>query len=283
MAAILRNGRSPCLTTYVSPAVRVCQAAYDAGIDLSGARFSVGGEPATPARLTAIRRVGAEVHIHYGTTEGGNLGRGCMAPEAPDDVHFRHDRCALIQPGDGASTVLPSHALLITSLLPRARLILLNVCLGDEAVLVQRHCGCPLERCGATTHLHSIRSFEKLTAGGMTFADADVIRVVEQELPAHFGGGPTDYQVVDEENADGTPGVRLLVHPRLGPLDDEAVRRAFLEGIGWGSGVEHVMALAWHDAGLPTICRRPPEATPGGKIQHVHLHRGERAEAPLPA
>ena len=72
---------------------------------------------------------------------------------------------------------------------------------------------------GWTTHLREIRSHEKLTAGGMTFLDTDLIRVLEEVLPARFGGAPTDYQLVEEEAAEGQPRVRLLVHPRIGAVD----------------------------------------------------------------
>jgi hypothetical protein len=74
-------------------------------------------------------------------------------------------------------------------------MVLLNLSLGDHARLERRACGCPLERLGWDTHLETIRSFEKLTAAGMNFLDVDVIRVLEEILPARFGGGPTDYQL----------------------------------------------------------------------------------------
>jgi hypothetical protein len=91
--------------------------------------------------------------------------------------------------------------------------------MGDQAIVVQRACGCPLEQLGWVTHLHTIRSYEKLTGGGMTFLDTDVIRVLEEELPARFGGTPTDYQLLEEEADDGQPRLQLLVHPRVGPLN----------------------------------------------------------------
>ena len=37
----------------------------------------------------------------------------------------------------------------------------------------------------------------------MTFLDSDVIRVLEEVLPARFGGGPTDFQLVEQEDDDG--------------------------------------------------------------------------------
>ena len=87
--------------------------------------------------------------------------------------------------------ILPAEALLLTSLRSTAPVILLNASMGDQGFMVARRCDCPLERVGWTTHLHTIRSYEKLTAGGMTFLDTDVVRVLEQTLPATFGGAPT--------------------------------------------------------------------------------------------
>jgi len=275
MVEVIKSGRIPHLYAYASCAVRVCQAALDSGMELRGAQFMTGGEPTTTARLAVIRRVGAAAQIHYGAQEAGGLGRSCLMPEFVDDVHFLEDRYALVQRDIGGRSNLLPQTLLISTLLPRARLVLLNVSLGDQATVVKRHCGCPLEKLGLKTHLHTIRSFEKLTAGGVTFLDTDVIRVLEDVLPARFGGAPTDFQLVDESTGDGVPRVRLLVNPRLGPLDSDAVRQAFLEGIGEGSGVERVMMLTWRDAGLPIVEREAPKLTGGGKIQHVHFGRAK--------
>ena len=44
--------------------------------------------------------------------------------------------------------------------------------LQAAAQIEQRPCGCLLGALGLTTHLSEIRSFEKLTGAGMTFADA---------------------------------------------------------------------------------------------------------------
>jgi len=277
MAATLRSGRTPQLYTYASCAVRLCQTAMDGGIDLRGAQFIVGGEPITASRLATIERTGATPHVSAGSAETTFMGRGCLRRQAPDDLHLPHDRLSMIQPLDFPTPNLPPQALLVTSLfLPMAKLIMLNVSLGDQAELSHRSCGCPLEKLGWTTHIHTIRSFEKLSAGGMTFSDADLVRVLEEVFPAKYGGGPTDYQLVDEESADGKPKVRLLVHPRLGPMDPAQVRQTFLDAIGAGSGVERVMMLVWRDAGLPIVERETPRVTGGGKILHVHLDRPNR-------
>ena len=168
---------------------------------------------------------------------------------------------------------LPPSALLVTSLRMTAPLVLLNAGLGDQAVVADRRCGCPLERLGWTTHLHTIRSYEKLTAGGMTFLDADAIRVLEEVLPARFGGVPTDYQLVEEEADGGPPRVRLLVRPEVGPLDPSAVAEAFLGALATGEGAERIMGQVWRDSQVLRVERRAPFATPSGKILHLHLER----------
>ncbi len=274
MSDVLHAGGTPHLTTYASTAVRLCQVSAAAGVDLRGAQFTVSGEPVTTARLAAIRRTGAVAVPRCGTSEAGVIGYGCLAPQASDDLHFYHDVNAVIQPGiSKGAQKLPARSLLLTALRPTARMILLNVSLGDQAELVQRACGCPLEQEGWTTHVHTIRSFEKLTAGGMTFLDVDVIRALEEVLPARFGGGPTDYQLLEEEIEGGRPCLRLLVHPAIGPVAEEAVIDTFLQAIGHGSGVERVMALQWREACLLRVEREAPRATAVGKILHIHLER----------
>jgi hypothetical protein len=272
MAEVLRSGRTPHLWTFASSAVLVARRAAAVGLDLNGARFTGGGEPTTDARRAVVRSAGAELLPRFGTTETDILGYACAQPEVPDDMHFLHDRHAVIRPGpDAAASGLPPRALLVSSLLPSAPITLLNASLGDLASLGVRGCGCPLEREGWATHVWDVRSYEKLTAGGITFLDTDVIRVLEETLPGRFGGAPTDYQLLEEEAADGAPRVTLLVHPAVGTLDPAAVADAFLEAIGGGSGGERIMELQWRDAAVLRVERRPPVATASGKILHLHV------------
>jgi hypothetical protein len=87
----------------------------------------------------------------------------------------------------------------------------LNALLGDQAVVLSRDCGCPFERLGWTLHAHTIRSDEKVTAAGMNFSDGELIHVLEEVLPARFGGTPTHYQLAEDEDGAwsgswGSPG-----------------------------------------------------------------------------
>ena len=271
MARVLREGDVPHLHTYSSAAAGIAKTALDMGRDLSGARFTMGGEPTTPARLAVVRKAGAYAIPYYSSVDSGPIAYGCCRPDAPDDMHALRDFQVIVQAGDdGAARGLPARALLLSSLRETAPYLLFNVSLGDCAVMERRACGCPLEQEGWTAHLREVRSFEKLTAGGMTFLDVDLIRVLEEELPRRFGGGPTDYQLVEGESEMGRPVLRLLVHPRLGDLDPPLVVTAFLDAISVGSGAERVMGLAWRDAGTVRVDRRPPMRTSAGKILHLH-------------
>jgi hypothetical protein len=78
---------------------------------------------------------------------------------------------------------------------------------------------------------------------------------------------------VEEEDRDGAARLRLVVHPGVGPLDPEAVAGAFVEALGRGSGAERVMGLAWREAALVRVERRPPLATASGKLLHLHVGR----------
>jgi hypothetical protein len=270
-----RRGGTPHLYGFTSPVVRLCEAALAAGLDFAGARFTVTGEPVTAARLAAIRASGAEATLDYGCAEaGGPVSYGCLRPTAADEVHFCDDLHALIQPGPGLPhPAAPARAVLLSSLRMSAPVILLNVSLGDRAHVTRRRCGCPLEAHGWDTHLDTIRSFEKLTAGGMTFLDVDIAAVLEADLPARFGGGPADYQLLEVEREDGGAGVVLRVHPRVGPLDEGVVRDAFLDAIGAGAGAERIMAAYWRAAGVPGIQRKPPLLSEKGKLLHVWRSR----------
>lgn len=281
MARILRSGRTPHLWTFASSAVVLAKAAREAGIDLSHARFTVAGEPFTESRLAVMSGTGAEVTSRYGCSECGQIGLGCLAPTAPDDLHVLTDLHALIQP-DAPRSRPPVGAspLLVTSLRSTARLILLNASLGDVGVLADRACECPLAALGWTMHLHGIRTDEKLTAGGMNVPDWAVARVLEDVLPLRFGGVPTDYQLVEAEGEAGRAELRLLVRPDVGPVDSRQVAEAFLAALGPGSGAERIMALTWREGSVLRVERRAPISTANGKIQpvcRVPARRGSRA------
>ncbi len=270
MASVIAVGSRPYLFTFTSSAVRLCRAALEAGIDLTGAMIMLAGEPITGARLEAIRPSGATGLPRYGSVETGPIGYGCLAPQEADDVHVLRDLQALIHPPEEAqvSSGLPDKALLVTALHPASPFLLLNASMGDQGELGQRACGCPLERLGYPDHIVSIRSFEKLTSEGATLLDRDVIQLLESVLPREIGGAPTDFQLVEREDGDGRSQLCLFVHPRLGELDDGLVKDAFLGGLERSGG--RTIGRLWRDADIITVIRAAPLSTRAGKIQHLH-------------
>ena len=256
MTSVLRAGGTPHLLTYATSAVRLSQAALAAGIDLRGARIWVGGEPLTPARAASIRQSGAEPWTRYATMESGAIAAGCLAPEASDDVHVYEDLHAVIQP-DAVEPggPFPPEALLVTAIRPTAPLLLINASTGDRAVRTRRQCGCALGRCGWTTHLRTVRSFEKLTAGGMTFLDAHVVlgprrdaagavRWRSDRLPAPGG----------RDGRGASPLCASSSTPGLPAVDPDGVVRVFLERLGdrLGAGAhdgEGLAGLRFRDGG----------------------------------
>jgi hypothetical protein len=273
LRSVLDRDETPHLLSYTTSAVRLAEHALAAGVDLTGAELTMGGEPVSASRVATIRQTGARVVPRYAMTEAGLVAEGCLDPVASDEMHVLSDLVAVIQPGRPAGA-LPADGMLVTSLRRSAPLILLNVATGDRVTLGERRCGCAFEALGWTGRLAEVRSDTTLTAAGMTVPDADVGAILESVLPRRFGGSATDFQLVEETDARH-PVLRLRIHPALGPLDDAAVRGAFLEAVAGISPAARVASLAWAAAGVVVVERQPPLPTVGGKVLHVHrVHRG---------
>jgi hypothetical protein len=273
LAALLRAGKRIVVTTYASSAVRISAAALDQGVDLRGVCYLTLGEPFTPGKHRTVAASGARTLVSYGFAEGGILGFACGTPLAPDDVHFFTDCCGLVQHRRAVGAGGPEvEAVLVTSLLPSAPKILLNVETGDYGVVERRPCGCALGACGLTTHLSQIRSFEKLSGEGMTFAQTDLLHVLDDVLPAHFGGTGADYQVLEHEE-DGITRLSLIISPRVGELEAGRARDVFLEALGRSGSLERLGAEFWRRAQTVVVRREWPRPTRAGKILPFQIER----------
>ena len=279
LAGRARRGETDCVTTTASAAVRAATAARDLRLSLDGVTFVVLGEPFTPAKQAALTDAGIRPIVLYGCMEGPAEAYGCATPKSPDDCHVFTDAYAFVPRPRADGAAVAADALMVTSLLPSAPKLLLNLEVGDQATLERRDCGCALGALGLRTHISDIRSYEKLTGEGVTFARTGLIRILEETLPARFGGGVSDYQVLEEEDAEGLLRLHLLVSPRVGPLDEAALERAFLAEIGRTEPDRH-MATVWQRAGTVRVRRQAPIVTPGSKIQPFHSAR--RATRPSP-
>jgi hypothetical protein len=271
LAAMKRRGTPALLDSSASSAVRTCVAAQRHHLDIRGTFFRVGGEPFTPAKARVIADAGGLATPHYSMSEVGRIAMGCAAPNALDDMHVLLDKFALIQRdrsmGGNGRTV---QTIFLTTLHPTTPKIMLNVETDDYAVLEHRECGCPIGQEGYPLHIHSLRSIEKLSSEGMSFIGSDLLDLVEDVLPAGFGGSPTDYQFVEEEEG-GLPKVSLLISPRLGAIDEASVVEVVLEALASHSGGTQMMAEVWRGGSTLRVVRNEPNVTAGAKILPLHV------------
>ena len=194
----------------------------------------------------------------------------CAARRNPDEVHLLLDKLAVLRRDVQARTRRVEGGLVLTTLWSRAPHLLLNLESDDTAVVEHGRCDCALGELGLSTRLHTIRSWEKLTTEGMTFTAGLTVRLIEEVLPKRFGGGPTDYQLV-EDRSGPISVVRILVSPRVGPVDAEAVRETALSALAAAGVGPRFMAESWGDAGLPRVERGEPYATGTPKILPLHV------------
>jgi len=254
------------LVARTSSAVRIALLARERGMDISSTHFVTSGEPLTPRREQEIKATGCSVSVAYSSGETGGMGRGCRN-SIGDDVHVLKAHLAMIQESRPVGSVsMTVDALRITTLLPTAPKIFINMENGDYARFATRPCGCKLDGLGLTDHLSQIRSFEKLTSEGMTFFAGDLARIVEEVLPAKFGGSPLDYQAIEEEGRNGLNHFTMLVSPKVGEVDEEKLVQTIFEELKKGGANNRRMGSIWEEAGTVRVRREEPQPTRGGKI-----------------
>jgi phenylacetate-coenzyme A ligase PaaK-like adenylate-forming protein len=274
-AGMLAAGRPPVLQVGVSPALAVVQAARADGLELGGAMFRLLGEPVTAARAAQFQAMGVRITQTYAASEVGWLADSCGAAGYDDDMHLLTDRVAVITHGRSLDGI-PVEPFLYTSLPAHARKLLLNVEIDDTGELFSKPCGCLLEKIGYTVHVRGVRSISKLTSHGRNVLGADIVRIMEETLPARFGGSPVHYQMVEEEGADGLPRLILRVHPEVGPLSDADLVTTVLDELRKGRPSYGVAADLWQQAEALRVERRAPLATGRGKVLPLYF-AGRRA------
>ena len=275
-----RTGEPLALFTTPSAAARLARAAHVSGHDLRGLTFMIAGEPVTQVVRSQIETTGARATVAYGSVELSGPSYSCATPAAPDDLHVMTDRFAVIP----RRRVLPDgpevDALLVTTLSGWAPKIALNAELGDYASIEDRACGCPLGTLGLRTHLSEVRSFEKITGEGVSFARTDLQQILEDTLPARFGGTNLDYQLAEHEAPDGARRIVVRVHPSVGHVDEAALRETILETLSQDGLVETHQAGLWRGAGSIEVQREAPVATQAGKVLPFQVLRHVSSERP---
>ena len=254
------------INTTVGRSVRITGAAREAGLDLTGAVIEMGGEPATEGKVKAIMESGARCYHTYNMFEFSQMAWGCANPSCVDDMHMSMDCFGLIGypyelPG-GKGTV---NALNITTLLPTAPLIMINAQIDDHGLVEHRSCGCPLEELGLTQHVSKVRSYSKLVTEGGALIGSDVVRVLEQVLPAKFGGSPTDYQLMEAEEASGITRLNLVISPKIRLADDQEALDAFWQALQDGPDSYAWVRNLWSQGKVLKVVRMEPHTSMRGK------------------
>jgi hypothetical protein len=264
LADQIQEGSPALFNCTPSSAVRICRAAEEHGLDISGSVFRLGGEPYTAGKARVVEAAGCRAASNYYGSEFGQAGISCGEPAALDDVHLTSDSLALVQSRQ-ESAAGQVGALYFTSLRLTARKVLLNVESGDYATLEQRTCGCPVEEVGFRRHFHTIRSYEKLATEGMTFVGSELHALVEEVLPGRFGGYPTDYQFVEEEEEEGLTRLGVVVNPRLGQIEDAQIVETVLAHLAERGNAQEEMSEIWRLGDTLQVLRREPHVTEASK------------------
>lgn len=283
LATLAARGTPALVNSNASSGTRICLAARERGLDIAGTVLRLGGEPLTPARARVVAATGARAITVYGMGEIGRIGLPCADASEVDDVHLLLDKLAVIRPVRQGAGAAPTPVMVFSTLDGSTPKLMLNVESDDYGELGTRPCGCLLGGLGLTTHLHTIRSHEKLTSEGMNFLGHDLIRLVEEVLPAAFGGGPTDYQFVEDEDERGLPVVQLVISPRLGSFQDGQVLACLSNFMARLPGGGTAYGDRWREAGALRVVRREPYTTSASKVLALHtmkskpeLRSGER-------
>ncbi len=274
MADLVKKHGKCVLSCQVSRAVRVCVAAQEAGIDLRGAAVKSGGEPPTPAKVQRIHDAGVHYISSYAMVGTGAMAAGCVLPVNGSDVHLFSDTCALFSfpyRVEGYDVEVP--AFNITTLLPQAAKLLLNVQMDDYGVVEERACGCELDSYGFHTHLRDIRSYSKLTGEGVTLIGSEVEKILETVLPARFGGSPLDYQLMESEDEQGLTRLYLIVSPRITLTDEQAAVEVLMDALGNSSGMAEAARSVWMRSETIKVKRMEPIWTRRGKMMPLHIEQ----------
>jgi hypothetical protein len=275
-AADLLREHGRCLI-YSNPsrAMRVCMAAEQAGINLHGAAFHGTEEALTAAKVGYLQSAGVKYVSNYGMVESNRIGAACAQPCEPGDVHLLKDAVALFSyPYVVERLGITVQAFNVTTLLPSASKVMLNVQMDDYGIIEERHCGCELESHGFTTHIRQIRSYAKLTGAGVTLIGTEMERILEEVLPARFGGTPLDYQMSEEEDEQGFTRLYVLVHPRIEITDEQQVVDVILQALRASSPMADATRTVWEPMQTIRVRRAEPVLTERGKLLPLHSRHG---------
>lgn len=251
LAAVPAQGA---LRGYASAVARVADEAVRIGRDLRGVALFTGGEPLTEARQQRIAASGASVYGRYVATEAGVMAGSTPCRVEPDDMHVYTSRVAFVVRED---------ALLVTGLSSDAGVVLFNTDLGDTGVITARACDCLFGALGLTTHVHGVRSLQRLTAEGMTVSVHAFTRAVAEAWRPF--GVSTDQVQLCTIGSGGATQLQVTIDPDAGALDAATLHATLLAALRAQGGALALAAGVWDAAGTLRIRRAALRQTAGAK------------------
>jgi hypothetical protein len=269
IVSVKRSGRLAFIRSGVSSATRVCGAAMERGLDISGTLFSTTGEGITEARRRLFDAAGVTAYGRYVISEIGTIGTTCRHVTG-NSVHLFDDTAAIIvhrRPAPYADADV--NALLFTTVHPDVSRVFINADMEDGGTLHPVRCDCTFSRVGYRTIIQDVQSFGKLSAHSMVLAGPPLLRILEDALPHRFGGAPGDFQLVEQEGR-AQKELRLRVSPRLGSLDSATVQDFFLRQIKTLYG-GNVSQRVWRATETFQVEVGEPYRTRTGKVHPIHL------------
>lgn len=271
----LATAGSAALTGYASSLTSAARYAVERGIDLTGVVAFPSSEPVTVGKLEAMRAAGIRPYPMYAFVPEGTMGLHCDA--CADEEYHLWEQDMVVVPrvrprGDGSDVT----AFCWTSLAEQAPRVLVNV-ENDDYGTIRRDvaCSCPLGALGLSTRLAGIRGISKVVTAGISLEGETFDELAEVVLPRRLGGGPGDYQFVEQDSPSGAV-VALRIHPRTGAVDEDAAMAGIREALATtDNGV--LAGSLWGRGGGLRILREAPAVTGAGKTLSF-----ERIGAPAP-
>ena len=104
----------------------------------------------------------------------------------------------------------------------------------------------------------------------MTIVGSDFVRILEEVLPQKYGGAPTDYQLLEEEDSLGRTRLSLIISPSVGAVDDDDVIATVLLELRKTAHAGRLTASIWSQAGALRVRRMNPIPR-SGKIMTLEL------------
>ena len=101
------------------------------------------------------------------------------------------------------------------------------------------------------------------------------VRFTHPALEVEFGGGPGDYQLMEEEDETGQTRLTLVVHPQIEALDETNILARLRAELSQRSRGDRFMTDVWAKSGTFKLKREVPYASPRGKILPLHITRDE--------